>query len=253
MSHGRPWRSAGPEVIGWLEWGEQLRDVGRVVLAQPRAVPYYFPRLPGARRRTPPPLRPVPDRTGWVAAMERAVGEQGIGMTEVWRRHSERTWQFAAALAAQEDAGLDDDLLYVAALMHDSGLFLRPDKGESFAAAGARFARKTAIAAGVDTTTADLLEAAIASHISMNPGNELGKYIQFGSLLDVTGHGIWQLDRGLVDQVYARTTRRGFPSDVRKLWLAECERLPLGRAAYARFPGCLLGAARWAPLPHRRT
>jgi hypothetical protein len=45
---------------------------------------------------------------------------------------------FAAALAAEEDPGLDLGLLYVAALLHDSGLFSHPGRWrELLLAAGA--------------------------------------------------------------------------------------------------------------------
>ncbi len=77
-------------------------------------------------------------------------------MTAVWRYHSLRTWQFAAALAAKDHSVIDGELLYVAALLHDSGLFLTPGEGESFASAGARLARDTAGAAGVDPAAAEL-------------------------------------------------------------------------------------------------
>jgi len=75
----------------------------------------------------------------------------------------------------------------------------------------------------------------------------------FGSLLDLTAAKIWKLDRGLVEQVYAHRSRPGFPADLQKRCLAECTRLPFGRAAYARCPGALLWATRHAPLPDPKT
>lgn len=261
MSARRPWRSTGAEVIGWWDGCMLLPKLLQQLGAQPRAFPYYVPRRSGAHTRMPP-LAPPPGGSDWIVEAERAISHAGPAtMSHVWRRHSLRTWHFAAALAARENRGfparrdphqgLDDELMYVAALLHDSGLFLTPRAGESFAAAGARLALETAEATGADENRAQLVATAIESHISVDPGNQLGDYIQFGSLLDLTAAGIWKLDRALVEQVYATETRLGFPSDAHDRWLAECQRLPLGRAAYAKCPGALLLATRLAPLPHR--
>lgn len=251
MSVRRPWRSAGHEVIGWWECCTLLPTVVRRLGGQVRVLSCYLPRRPDT---TPmPPLAPTPTGTAWIVAAEKAVGTSGPAeMSDVWRRHSVRTWRFAAALAADADAELTE-LLYVAALLHDSGLFLERDAGESFAAAGARLVRRTAEVAGVDDTRAELVATAVESHISMKPGDLLGQCIQFGSLLDLTAAGIWRLDRGFVEQVYASESRRGLPSDAHDRWLAECQRLPFGRAAFARCPGGLLLATRLAPLPHSGT
>ena len=252
MAARRPWRSTDPEVIGWQEYGAQLPIVLRRMCAQVRVLPYAIPRLPGARSRPPPALARTPEAKEWIVDTRRALDRHG--MDDVWRYHSLRTWQFASALADVEESVLDREALYVAALLHDIGMFVTPAEDESFAKAGARLAQEIAEGAGVGRDKADMVERAIDSHISMEPGNALGKYIQFGSLLDLTATGIWKLDRSLVDQIYLEWRRTGLPSELRKRWLAECKRLPHGRAAYARCPGALLLANRCAvSLPDRNT
>jgi hypothetical protein len=174
---------------------------------------------------------------------------QSIGMDARWVRHSRRTWQFASALADRDDAQLDPELIYVGSMLHDSGLF-EPNPTRCFAVEGAAHATHTAKEANVDAERARTVAHAIASHISVNPDSKLGRYLQYGSLLDLTGTRLWKLDRDLVDRIFLADEREGLPKDVRERWPAECARFPHGRAAYAKCPGLFMLATRLAPLPN---
>jgi hypothetical protein len=260
MSWKRPWKSDPPEVIGCREFLTLLPDVGK------RGVEYGiglagYPLWRLRQRRGEPAALPSRPDTKWAEVVEDFACKQ---LTVHWRRHSERTWYFATALAAADrakhapalDPGLGAEfeleewreLVYVASMLHDSGL-VSERRTECFAAAGAVNAFSTAAKAGTSDTKAELVANAIASHISVDPGNKLGKYIQLGSLLDITGFRVWSIDRAVVSAACGASSREGFPDECRKQWVAECEAFPNGRAAYARRPGLLVAASHMRLLP----
>jgi hypothetical protein len=232
-------RSSGDEIIGLGKWWRDFPvAVGLLLEHAVRIGPYYLPTTKVADSL------PTPHETDWSRRVRQEFDHRS--MTKMWREHSLRTWYFAAA--SPDADRVDPDLLYVACLLHDIGLFADPAPGESFAHAGARIAESTARDADVDPKTAERVATAVRGHISMAPDSELGRLVQVGSLLDLTATGIWQLDRGLVAAAYRDHPRTGFAKDARDRWKKECDRLPLGRAAYARRPGGLVVATRFAPL-----
>jgi hypothetical protein len=190
------------------------------------------------------PVEAGPPPSDWAAA----ALASSTGLTPEFLQHSKRTWWFGKALAEVDEIELDTEMLYVAAMLHDIGLF-EPRSGRCFTAVGADAARRTAASADVAADRAELVAHAISAHICpKRPRDALGHYLQAGSLLDVTGERIWDLDPVVVDAAYAKWPRVGFPPQVRGRWIAECQRFPHGRANYARWSGLLL-AARFAPLP----
>ncbi|WP_329005303.1 HD domain-containing protein [Kribbella sp. NBC_00709] len=186
-----------------------------------------------------------PPDAGWGAEAEMvARASLGRGFLE----HSVRTWWFGMALASADraQATVDPDLLFVAAMLHDIGLF-RPLDGRCFTAAGVAAVRHTAPVGTASSAIAEV-EAAIYEHIEIKkPTKPLSYYLQAGSLLDVAGTRITKVDPAIVEQVCKGRT--GFPSVCRSAWRAECRRFPGGRAAYARCPGGLLMGTRLNPLP----
>ena len=247
MVHLPPLRSNGPEVIGIADWIRALRPTARTGAEHlPHLIGYWV----SARRAgggAGPPVIPPPEST-WVTEAHQTLTR--IKMDPMWVRHSERTWHFAAGLAAADRVEVDHEMLYVAALLHDSGL-CDPDRAVSFATAGGRLAMDAAEAASVHKERACMVARAIDSHISADPGNVLGRYLQWGSLLDLIGFRIWRLDRRIVDQACEEWTRAGFRNAVHEEWPKECDLFPHGRAAYARCPGMMLRLTRFAPLPDR--
>lgn len=162
--------------------------------------------------------------------------------------HSVRTWRFGLALARIDDADVDEDLLYVAAMLHDVGL-RAPVAGRCFTLAGAEAAKSLA-PAQTPSEHVEQVQLAILAHIDIRrPADPLGRYLQAGSLLDVAGTRISEVDRDFLTEVCDRSSRAGFPEECRFLWRGECRRFPHGRAAYARRPGGLLLATRLNPLP----
>lgn len=254
----RPLRSNGVEVIGWREYASLLDDsLKKQVVYVPGVMRYGVLRLLDrfVDRETPALL--VPPETDWVLAA-REVAERKL--TCHWFLHSERTWQFATALAARDHQRaaangkptpeVDPELLYVAALLHDTGL-LSDDRKRCFAVVGATNALSTARKVGADRASAKLVAQAICSHISVNPGNQLGEYVQAGSLLDLIGSRAWHLGPALVKKVCDEWPRAGFPAELRTRWARESSLFPHGRAAFARWPGGLSLATYVAPLPRK--
>jgi hypothetical protein len=158
-----------------------------------------------------------------------------------------RTWCFATTLEQIDGVSIDPELMFVAAALHDVGLF-QPIDGRCFTVTGARVALSTAKSLGVPADRAELAARAIFVHICPAvPSEVLGRYLQAGSLLDVTGDRVWDLSDDTVAAVHARWSRAGFAAEVRALWKEESVRLPHGRASYARCPGGLLLALRLNP------
>ena len=162
--------------------------------------------------------------------------------------HSLRTWCFGLALAQIDGAELDRELFYVAALLHDIGL-RKPVADRCFTVAGAEAAESLAPA---DTPTQDVerVRSAILAHIDITtPADPLAHYLQAGSLLDVAGSRISEVDPRFLRQTCQQWIRVGFPGTCRSRWREECRRFPRGRAAYARCPGGLLLGTRLNALP----
>jgi len=253
----RPFRSSGFEVIGWDQYFKLLpRTSGQGLWHLVRIGPCW---VTWARMdRTPDPgnypTLPPPPQTPWTRAVD--VHLDDIGMTPDWKRHSVRTWRFASALAEKarkplahpEHLRAESEVLYIAAMLHDSGLFEKKRKS-CFAVDGSANAKITADMADVHDDRVDLITMGIKSHISVKPDNELALYLQYGSILDLTGMRMWKLDRHLVDRILTDDERNGLPTDGRTRWSTECTRFPHGRAAYARWPGLFVQATKWAPLP----
>ena len=189
-------------------------------------------------------LNLVPPQKAWATTAE-SYSRDVLG--PVFYDHSLRTWCFGLALAQADGVALDDELFYVAAMLHDIGL-RKPIADRCFTYAGAEAAESTA---PPRTPPAEIeqVKTAILAHIDIRaPKDPLGHYLQAGSLLDLAGTRITSVDPRILRDACCTWSRANFPEMCRSLWLQECQRFPHGRAAYARRPGCLLLATRLNPL-----
>ena len=66
------------------------------------------------------------------------------------RAHSERGYQFAAAFAATDGVGLDDEVLYLGTVLHDVGLSPAAEGGERFEVRGANLMRMLLLDHGME-------------------------------------------------------------------------------------------------------
>ena len=111
----------------------------------------------------------------------------------------------------------DPELLYVAALYHDTGL-ARPysDEEQRFEIDGADHARKFLLDEGLPARSADIVWTAIALHTTPAIPDRLGPEIAAtarGVLTDVAGLGLEDLDPARVDEVIAAHPRGDFKSE----------------------------------------
>ena len=156
--------------------------------------------------------------------------------------HSFRTYFFGRALADLDRATVDDELVYVASLLHDLHLE-SPTSGRCFAVVGGERAASFVREQGAGTQLAQAVGAAIAAHITLGVSENLsdaGGFVSAGAGTDVFGLRMSALDADWVAELLRRYPRLGFKRHLLEAWAAECAAVPNGRAAwltrYARFP-----------------
>lgn len=198
-------------------------------------------------RRAAAPCRPsaVPS-----SALTRAAEEQARQrLSPVLLAHSYRCYRFGIALAAVEHIDVDRELLFAAAMLHDTGL-ATPRAGVDFTLASARVARDVADAVGLSTAATEALRSAITMHHSPDVTRADGPVaflMSAGAAIDVTGFRAWQLPPHVVPAAVADHPRAGFTHEFRTAWAAEAAAVPQGRARFLRRYGAFDLAIRLAP------
>lgn len=133
----------------------------------------------------------VPPDSGLAVQTVKALDELGPGH-EAIIGHSYRAWMFGLALAHLDKAQslLDPESFFCAALLHDLGL-ASPTPGIDFTRAGADCALTCSKAALLPLDRAEIIADAICVHptpgISVKRDGAIGYYIQWGSIVDVSG------------------------------------------------------------------
>ena len=202
--------------------------------------------LLGRRVDGPVELPPVPD-SALAREAEEAAAEQPAPLVG----HSYRTWAFGRALAAHDDeAALDDELFYVASLLHDAGL-VGSVTGEDFTLRSASVAAPL-----VDShrghDAAERVSDTISAHCT--PGATVAVdgpeafYVQAGATCDLGGLRLHHLSESFVDRVLGDHPRAGLVADITARIDAEAAAVPDGRFALLRRTGFTL-AVRMAPFP----
>lgn len=156
--------------------------------------------------------------------------------------HSYRTYFFGRALADLDGVTVDDELVYVASLLHDLNLE-SPTPGRCFAVAGGERAASFALAHGAGADRAKAIGAAVGAHITIGASENLsdaGGFVSAGAGIDVFGARMSELDPHWVDELLVRHPRLEFKKHMVAAWAAEGAAVPAGRAAwltrYAAFP-----------------
>ncbi|WP_078312820.1 MULTISPECIES: HD domain-containing protein [unclassified Mycobacterium] len=189
----------------------------------------------------------VPD-----SALARAAEQEARdSVTPHVLEHSYRTYFFGKALAAFDGVRVDDELVYIASLLHDLQLE-HPTPGRCFAVVGGERAAQFLRDQGASEDRAQAVGAAIAAHITLGASENLtdpGGFVSAGAGTDVFGLRLSDLDAGWVDELLRRHPRLEFKRHMLKAWAAEGTAVPNGRAAwltrYAAFP-LLVKAAPFA-------
>jgi hypothetical protein len=158
----------------------------------------------------------------------------------VWVNHSYRTYAWAYILGRHDRLRFDEEVLYVASLLHDLGL---ADSNQAvrqrcFSLSAAEHAESLAQRCGWDTHRQHLIGDTITRHINLwiPPESQPEAYLlHVGTKLDVIGRRYFDLAAEVVEDVLARYPRCGFKSVFRPKIRAYGAAVPDSRAGfYAR-------------------
>jgi hypothetical protein len=227
---------------GLLTRSERRRYVAAALREQMRsAAPMLAYRLGrGARRQASideHDLR-IPDSKVALDAVEECKATQSPTIIE----HNYRSFLFARAFASLEGIAHDEEVLFVATMFHDAGVF-EPDTtngGRCFTLRGAQDAESHGSAAGWPATRCLAAAEAITLHI--NPAVALGQgaeahLMHDGVLLDAVGLRAWEIRRDGIERVRARHPRLRFSQDAGGLLSKQGRAIPQCRIAAAMGAG----------------
>lgn len=251
--------NAGPE-LGTYSWvdrtGGQLTGAERRSLLRPLARTHavnavgrlsMLARLNSGLRAQIDPARLVPPSS----ALTRAAVEQARRrLTPALLNHSYRTFAFGAALGVLEGLTVDAELLFTAALLHDTGL-PTSDRNVDFTRDSARIARDVAEEVGLSSAATETVRTAITLHHSPRvtlAHGPVAYLLSAGAGLDVVGLRYWQLPPDVLASVLEQHPRQGFKDEFVAAFRAESARVPRGRAQFLRRYGAFDLAIRLAPF-----
>jgi hypothetical protein len=131
--------------------------------------------------------------------------------------HSRRVFFFSLIHAHRLDVNPDPELLYLAAMFHDTGL-LKPfsDVEQRFEVDGADHARKFLLDWGFPATAAETVWTAIALHTTPGIPGRMSPEIattHLGVLTDILGFGLDGLDHDQLDEIVAVHPRGDFKNE----------------------------------------
>jgi hypothetical protein len=164
--------------------------------------------------------------------------------------HSHRAYRFGRALGELEGVDVDTELLFAAALLHDTGL-VDPPADADFTLASARLARQVAEQVGLSPAATEVMETAITMHY--NPRVTLSHgpvpyLLAAGAAVDVVGLGSWELPPETIPDTLAEHPRVGFKDAFGTAFRQEAARVPEGRARFLYRYGAFGAAIRLAPF-----
>ena len=128
--------------------------------------------------------------------------------------HSRRVFLFGSLRESALGLEPDPELLYVASMMHDVGLFTpAADVTQRFEVDGADHARRLLLEHGATPADADIVWSAIALHTTPGIPGRMGPEIaatNIGVLIDAIGVGLDELDAEQIAEVTAAHPRGDF-------------------------------------------
>ncbi|MFI7001291.1 HD domain-containing protein [Nocardia sp. NPDC050175] len=164
--------------------------------------------------------------------------------------HSYRTYFFGRVLAELDGARYDDEVAYIACLLHDLQLE-HPTPGSCFAVTGAKRAVDFVSSAGATPTQVQAIGHAIATHITPGDGKNLsdpGRFIYAGASVDVIGSRMSELDPTWVAELLKRHPRLNFSKHMITALTNEAKAMPQGRTRWLNTHTGLLQLIRYAPF-----
>lgn len=167
--------------------------------------------------------------------------------SEALLNHCLRVYLWGALVGQRDGLAWDEELLYVAAMLHDLGLTephrMRDPEVHCFAVEGAHAAAGFAAAAGWEEPRSHALEEAICLHINVEVPLDRGAeaHLLFrGAGYDVIGRDFGVLTGPLREAVLERHPRLGMKAEFRAYMETESEQRPASRShLYCRYGGFL--------------
>ena len=183
-------------------------------------------------------------------AREAEVAAQDL-LTPALRNHSSRAYAWGAAIAALHGIRFDRELLYLAAMFHDTGIPSSvPDV--DFTIRSAALARRFTDSHGMSADFRELVANAIAMHHTPGVGLASGAeayLMSAGASVDVFGLRSSEIPDAVRQSVVQQYPRLGFKREFAGLLRVEAKQVPRGRAWYLhRFAVSDL-SIRFAPFP----
>jgi HD superfamily phosphohydrolase YqeK len=144
--------------------------------------------------------------------------------------HSRRVFLFGLMHARRLGLEPDPELLYLAAMFHDTGL-LRPfsEVQQRFEVDGADHARAFLLERGFPAPSADAVWTAIALHTTPGIPGRMGPEAaatHFGVLTDAIGFALDDLDGGQVEEIVANHPRGDFKNDFLQVFVEGLKHRP---------------------------
>ena len=201
---------------------------------------------PGRNAYVPPARLVPPD-----SALTRAANDAATKvLPSVLLNHCHRTYVFGRAIGELEGVDGDAELLYAAALLHDTGLVLA-DGRDDFTLTSARIARDVPEHVGLSTDATQTLQTAITLHhsprVTLTAG-PVAYLLSAGAGVDVVGVRTWQLPAAVLTATVRDYPRDGFKKYFTGAWATEAARVPGGRARFLRRYGAFTAAIALAPF-----
>jgi HD domain len=172
-------------------------------------------------------------------------------LTPALRNHSSRSYTWGAAIAALHGITFDRELLYLAAMFHDTGI-PSPVPDVDFTIRSAAVAREFTDRHHLPADDRELVANAIAMHIT--PGVDLKSgaeayLLSAGASVDVFGLRSNEIPDPVRHGVIQEYPRLGFKREFAGLLRAEAKQVPRGRAWYLHRFALSDLSIRLAPFP----
>jgi hypothetical protein len=155
-------------------------------------------------------------------------------LTPVLLNHSRRAYAWGAVIAELDKVKFDRELLYVAAMFHDTGLPTRVSDVD-FTVRSAALAREFTDLHHVPEVWRELVANAIALHYTPGVGLDSGAeafLLSAGAAVDVFGLRSNHIPDAVREAVVRHYPRVGFKRELAWLLRAEAKQVPHGRAWY---------------------
>jgi putative nucleotidyltransferase with HDIG domain len=152
-----------------------------------------------------------------LVALRKATGESGGPM----ERHCLRVFLIADRLASARELEVDRELMLVAALLHDIGLYDEAATGGAYVADGAVYAGSILRECGWDEPRVALCGEAIERHHEVRPqwthGAEV-ELIRRGDLVELSNGLIrFGIPRGWIKDLFASVSRKGTYGEIGRM------------------------------------